>query len=140
MNFEYQLLRVSHNNKATFGCLVVHGIPLVMTLEPPWLDNQTNVSCIPPGEYTVVKHFSNRFKECLKILGVEGRTDILIHAGNFPKDTKGCVLVGLRFDNKKKVLKDSRKALELFRRSAENEFILNIRDVSLIESETTDIP
>lgn len=64
------------------------------TLELPWHDNQTNISCIPEGTYKVQIHNSPRFGNCLKVLNVPNRTDILIHSGNTDKDTKGCILIG----------------------------------------------
>lgn len=67
------------------------------TLELPWIDNKQNVSCIPVGSYTVKKHISPTFKDCLKVQDVPDRTHILIHAGNFYTDIKGCILVGEEF-------------------------------------------
>tara|TARA_R110001606_G_scaffold259390_2_gene407130 strand:+ start:1594 stop:2028 length:435 start_codon:yes stop_codon:yes gene_type:complete len=73
------------------------------TLELPWLDNQTSISCIPEGHYDVVPRTSQKYKEHLHITDVEGRSLILIHFGNYagsvnPKtgkpDIRGCVLVG----------------------------------------------
>jgi len=64
------------------------------TLELGWKDNQRNISCIPTGSYKVVKHSSPRYKECFWVKNVEGRSEILIHAGNFFSDTRGCILPG----------------------------------------------
>lgn len=64
------------------------------TLELPWKNNNTQVSCIPLGEYVVVKKWSQKFGNHLHILDVPGRTWILIHAGNYHTDILGCVLVG----------------------------------------------
>ena len=64
------------------------------TLELPNLDNQQNISCIPRGTYTVRRHISPTFHECFNVCDVPGRTHILIHAGNFYTDIKGCILVG----------------------------------------------
>ena len=64
------------------------------TLELPYLNNQQNISCIPKGQYDVVKRNSARFKDHLHILNVPNRTWILIHSGSFKQDTLGCVLVG----------------------------------------------
>lgn len=64
------------------------------TLELPWLNNQTQISCIPPGIYTVTKRWSQKFKNHLHITNVKDREWILIHSGNYNRDILGCVLVG----------------------------------------------
>jgi hypothetical protein len=68
------------------------------TLELPYLDNQRSISCIPKGEYKVrlrtAKESSSRDYLHLLVQDVKGRSYILVHIGNFPKDTKGCILVG----------------------------------------------
>lgn len=66
------------------------------TLELPDLDNATNISCIPEGTYKVTKHNSPSKGECLKIHNVVGRSNILIHIGNYTSDILGCILVGER--------------------------------------------
>ena len=65
------------------------------TLELPWRDNKKNESCIPEDIYDVVPFSSKIHVDAYRILGVEGRDAILIHTGNFTKDTKGCILIGL---------------------------------------------
>jgi len=75
------------------------------TLEPPWRNNESAYSCIPPGEYLVRPHYSKRFRNCYWVRGTEPRTHILIHAGNYAGDYKkglkrhslGCLLVGSKF-------------------------------------------
>lgn len=67
------------------------------TLELEWNGNKRQESCIPAGSYKATKWNSPKFGACFKIHGVEGRSDILIHAGNYKKQTKGCILVGERF-------------------------------------------
>lgn len=64
------------------------------TLELPWINNQQNISCIPAGTYECIKHVSPKFGDCISIKNVAGRSHILIHAGNFTEQTKGCILVG----------------------------------------------
>ena len=64
------------------------------TLELPWKDNKNSISCIPKGDYDVVKRTSAKFKEHFHITDVDGRSYILIHAGNFHTQIRGCVLVG----------------------------------------------
>jgi hypothetical protein len=64
------------------------------TLELPWKNNDHNVSCIPEGEYMVMKRTSVKFKNHFHILNVKDRAFILIHPGNYFTDIRGCVLVG----------------------------------------------
>lgn len=77
-----------------FGVLVLDTGWTCNTLERPWLENAPNVSCVPPGTYDVEKHISPTKGDCYRVNNVPGRTDILIHTGNFVKDTLGCILVG----------------------------------------------
>lgn len=67
------------------------------TLEPQYNDNEENNSCIYAGDYIVIPHVSNKYGKCLKITDVFGRSEILIHWGNFRKNTLGCILVGEEF-------------------------------------------
>lgn len=64
------------------------------TLELPWLDNQTQKSCIPAGSYQVVKRWSEKYGNHFHVLNVPGRSYILIHVGNYYKEILGCILVG----------------------------------------------
>lgn len=67
------------------------------TLELAWRENKKQLSCIPKGSYKASKWNSPKHGACFKIHNVEGRTNILIHAGNYKKQTLGCILVGERF-------------------------------------------
>lgn len=50
---------------------------------------------VPAGRYRVVLYNSPEHKCVVPLLeGVAERTSIEIHIGNYPKDTKGCILVG----------------------------------------------
>lgn len=89
-----ELLRTSCQPKQTLGNLSVDGKEICKTLELPWLENKRRVSCIPEGEYTVVKRNSPKYKNHFHILEVPNRDWILIHHGNFYTDILGCILVG----------------------------------------------
>lgn len=82
------------------------------SLERPWLGNQPNISCIPAGEYLLKWHESPKYGMCYEVTAVEGRTRILIHAGNYPKDTLGCILLGCGFGEN--AVFNSRKAITQF--------------------------
>ena len=78
-------LEVIKDNNILFTC---------KTLELPWRDNQRRISRIPSGIYPVLKHISPRFGDTLWIHDVPNRSEILIHRGNYHRDTLGCILVG----------------------------------------------
>lgn len=93
------LERYDHGKKQTLGNLFVldecNDVAYdCETLELAWKNNQQNISCIPQGTYQVKKRYSRHFKHHFHVLDVEGREWILIHVGNFKKNTRGCVLVG----------------------------------------------
>ena len=64
------------------------------TLELPFLDNKVGISCIPFGNYKVEKRQNDRFGSHFHVKDVEGRSMILIHLGNYHRNTSGCILVG----------------------------------------------
>lgn len=69
----------------------------VFTLEKPWLNNQTYVSCIPEGEYQLGPWNSERFPNVWQVRDVPGRTAILIHAANWADQIEGCIAPGLSY-------------------------------------------
>ena len=91
--------RFSHEEKQTLGDFTLNdnngnAIFKCKTLELPWLNNATQKSCIPTGTYKVVPRTSAKFKKHFHVLDVQGRSYILIHAGNYFTDILGCILVG----------------------------------------------
>lgn len=91
------LIRVGQSEAGTFGVLRLGPIPFALTLEQPWRNNETNISCIPPTEYICRRIHSNKFGETFEVQGVERRSHILFHKGNVLADTQGCILVGEEF-------------------------------------------
>ena len=87
------LIRRESGPAGTFGTLEVEGLHL-HTVELPWRDNARGVSCIPAGEYDVIRWESPSKGDCFKVLDVPDRDDILIHAGNTIHDFQGCIGVG----------------------------------------------
>ena len=94
------LTRISDDGRQTLGHLkLINGkkeLDLV-TLELPWKDNERQISCIPKGSYEVKLRWSPKYGTHYHVLNVPNRDLILIHSGNFTKDTKGCILVGKKF-------------------------------------------
>jgi hypothetical protein len=66
------------------------------TLERPWKDNARDVSCVPAGEYPVVREYSPHFDQDLNELKlVPGRNECKIHVANYVMQLEGCIGVGL---------------------------------------------
>ena len=87
-----QLRLVTDEGTTLFSCY---------TLELPWKDNENRVSSVPEGTYTVefraAEESGSYDYDHFILRGVEGRSYILIHAGNLYTHTLGCILVGDRF-------------------------------------------
>jgi len=89
------LLSVRDEGEEVFSCV---------TVELPWKENRTRVSCIPPGpegnrQSYYLRHRgaadSSTFNYPHFILrGVPGRRYILFHRGNFYFQVAGCILPG----------------------------------------------
>jgi len=78
----------------TLGVITCEGFK-AFTLELPWKDNQSNISCIPEGTYVAKKYMSPSKKSVVLMLDdVPGRSYIQIHAGNYTRQIEGCILVG----------------------------------------------
>jgi hypothetical protein len=92
------LKRIAYTEYGVFGVLVHNGIPFTLTVERPWLDNKQDVSCIPEGLYTCVRHHSERHPDTFRVQNVPGRTGILFHTGNHMDHSAGCIIVGEKFD------------------------------------------
>lgn len=112
-----ELKRVEKTEDATIGVLQVNGLAICWTFEEPWRDNETDVSCIPTGEYPLVLEFSpSKKRELWTIKDVPGRSYVRIHTGNTVDDTQGCPLTGTTPDrlNGKRAVLGSRLAFDKF--------------------------
>lgn len=86
------LKRIFQNDKYTIGKLYLNDTYLCDTLEPP---KYVNHPCIEKGTYRIGYQYSNKFGRNMPfLLNVNGRVGIMIHPGNYPKDTQGCILLG----------------------------------------------
>ena len=88
--------RIFKGPNYTIGKLYIDGEYFCDTLEDTVRDKKIpNKTAIPAGTYKVIVNTSPRFKRLLpRLLDVPGFEGILIHRGNTPEDTSGCILVG----------------------------------------------
>lgn len=88
------LSRLESSDHGTFGTIQVPNgeyVEYFYTGELNWLDNRSNVSCVPPGLYRCTWTYSPRFKRHMYLVeGVKDRGGIRLHSANFMgDDTKG---------------------------------------------------
>lgn len=127
------LTRVVERENCTLGVLTLPDLEL-LTLEPRWVNNLPQQSCIPGGEYVTELEHSPRFGRLLyELKGVPGRSEIKFHAGTNHKDTHGCILVGSRFArlSGQPAILDSRAALAKMHSALAgiHEFVLRVRSI-----------
>ena len=102
----------------TLGTLQIEGVPTIFhTLEDtlrPLGTKLSGTTCIPPGTYAIKSRFSPKFQKITPhLLNVPGFQFILIHSGNNPAHTQGCILVGLGADSKTNTITQSRIACSI---------------------------
>jgi hypothetical protein len=86
------VLTRTYSPKGTNGKLVHKGTTICNTIELPWKDNLSQVSCIPEGEYFIEKRYSKRFGWHFEVLDVPNRSLILFHpANNALAELRGCI-------------------------------------------------
>lgn len=96
-----RLTRFAYTPNGTFGRLVVSGKEFY-TVERPWKNNESNVSCIPEGDYTlrmrdsgvVSRSTGGAYSRGWEVTSVKGRSFIMIHPGNTVDDLQGCIAPG----------------------------------------------
>ena len=88
---ELELIR-SYFPAGTNGQILYQSAHIVYTIELPWKDNHTGVSCIPEGRYELIRRFSPRFAWHLMVRDVPARESILIHPANDAlEELRGCI-------------------------------------------------
>jgi hypothetical protein len=101
------LKRTQYRSDGVFGELYdASGNKIAVTLERAYPvtsrdPSRSYASKIPAGEYLCVRgqHRLSSMAHAFttfEITGVSGHTDILFHAGNYNRDSEGCVLLGQR--------------------------------------------
>ena len=88
------LVRHFSDKDCTIGSVFFLGKLFCFSLELPDLKNKPNVSCIPDGEYLCVFRKSPTHGDCYHIENVKGRSGILIHSANLPRQLLGCIALG----------------------------------------------
>ena len=101
------LERIELTSTYTMGKLYANGAPICDTLEDPVRDlNKNGVfdngekkeygnTAIPYGTYEVKLTHSPKYGTIMpRLMNVNSFEGILIHPGNTPKDTLGCILIG----------------------------------------------
>jgi Family of unknown function (DUF5675) len=82
----------------TNGKLKCDGKLICLTIELPWKNNETKVSCIPEGKYFIKKRYSKKFQWHLEVLDVKNRSLILFHpANNALQELNGCIAPVTKF-------------------------------------------
>lgn len=108
---ELELFTKARRERYTIGKLFIDKLPFCDTLEPPireMKDLNGDGDAVDPGEgkvmgntaigagkYEVTLMYSKKFgRELPYLSNVSFFEGIMIHAGNSPEDTRGCILVG----------------------------------------------
>ena len=107
------LTRHTYSPSGTFG-IIRDGDSSLVTVERPWLDNETFISCIPEGEYLCKRYSSSKYPNTFEIKDVPGRTKILFHIANYPSDVQGCIGLGLELMDYTYGVSQSRLAMKAF--------------------------
>lgn len=102
----FTLVRYTRTEKAILGSLYLNGAFICYTLE-------NSVKAIPTGLYSIENSRSPKFGRELPLLfsdKVPSRRGVRIHAGNTYNDSAACVLVGMKRDDAKERIDESRDA------------------------------
>lgn len=119
-----------------YGKLIMPNGKVFATVERPWLKNQSNVSCIPEGSYTLARRASGvvsrssggEFSEGWEVTSVPQRTYIMLHPANWPKDLEGCIGIGesIKVVGSELGVTSSRNAFREFMEMTKNERVISL--------------
>ena len=102
----FTLVRYTRTEKAILGALYLNGAFICYTLE-------NSAKAIPAGLYSIENSRSPKFGRELPLLfsdKVPSRRGVRIHAGNTYQDSSACVLVGMKRDEAKERIDESKDA------------------------------
>lgn len=101
-----------------------------LTLERPWKNNQSDISCIPKGEYLAKLNTGSHFHYPVwQLQDVPGRTAIEIHPANIVRELLGCIALGLslhHFSKPDEAIEESKAAFDDFMELTKNEQAIKI--------------
>lgn len=130
------LSRLHCRSDGIFGTLSSPNGVLAVTLEHAYPVMSTYIPKIPVGTYSCVRGLHklegmDRPFDTFEITGVPGHTNLLFHAGNYNRDSEGCVLLGTSMfsnDFQSWMIRESRLAFCKFLdlQSVVNEFTLRV--------------
>jgi hypothetical protein len=110
MTLPHKLITLTREDwypEAVIGTLAISGLNICNTLEPLLPDAKGNLkTVIPAGEYSLryntdgamnlkyKQYLPNVHRGMIEVENVQGHSHLYFHIGNYPSDTKGCILVG----------------------------------------------
>ena len=120
----FTLVRYTRTEKAILGSLYLNGAFICYTLE-------NAAKAIPAGLYSIENSKSPKFGRELPLLfsdKVPSRRGVRIHAGNTYQDSSACVLVGMKRDDAKDRIDESKDAEKMV-----TMLCRNVRSLAIVE-------
>lgn len=120
----FTLVRYTRTEKAILGSLYLNGAFICYTLE-------NAAKAIPSGLYSIENSKSPKFGRELPLLfsdKVPSRRGVRIHAGNTYQDSSACVLVGMKRDDAKERIDESKDAEKMV-----TMLCRNVRSLAIVE-------
>jgi hypothetical protein len=102
-----ELLRTTYTDYSTIGVMLVDDITYTTLEDTEREEKIPGETCIPEGTYnlelrnegSMTQKYAARYPEThqgmIWLRDVPGFSYVYIHVGNHPKDTEGCILVGM---------------------------------------------
>ena len=120
----FTLVRYTRTETAILGSLYLNGAFICYTLE-------NAAKAIPAGIYSIENSKSPKFGRELPLLfsdKVPSRRGVRIHAGNTYQDSAACLLVGMRRDDAKERIDESKDAEKMV-----TMLCRNVRSLAIVE-------
>ena len=120
----FTLVRYTRTEKAILGSLYLNGAFICYTLE-------NAAKAIPAGFYSIENSKSPKFGRELPLLfsdKVPSRRGVRIHAGNTSQDSAACVVGGMKRDEAKERIDESKDAEKMV-----TMLCRNVRSIAIVE-------